>query len=321
MTMNTLPVFSGAQVKKAKLLLATQVASMMGRPFEEGDWSKVYCGAKGIPLADWSNLHIDVSYKGLGVEQKRLRVSLNGKPLRAICGTIQMHPSATRSIRIDNFEADADAVMKDVFRQYEELIRDRTERVKEQSPGARVDMRVGWLIWESTLSEFLYFEERMLPPDPRKYFAEWSSTPARGARKSSKSLWIYERSTKQKRYSVTTSAGIKVQPYFDIPPPSDPNLYYFRVQSEPVDDDTVIIWVAASTARALERQLGQLNKDNVSTTIIKLARDGVLKLLAVKPGEDLAVPISISLEAHRCLMTLKGAGDEHRAQLLLKALT
>ena len=48
---------------------------------------------------------------------------------------------------------------------------------------------------------------------------------------------MYEKITKQKRYSVTTSAGIKIQPYFDVPPPNDQNLYYFRVQSEPIDTD------------------------------------------------------------------------------------
>ena len=79
---------------------------------------------------------------------------------------------------------------------------------------------------------------------------EWNITPARGVRKASKSLWIYDSSTRQKRYSVTTSAGIKIQPYFDVPPPSDENLYYFRVQSEPLDSDTTLLWVASSTALA-----------------------------------------------------------------------
>ena len=51
-------------------------------------------------------------------------------------------------------------------------------------------MRIGWLLWKDTLEEFLYFEESMLKPTISDYYAEWNITPARGARKESKSLWI-----------------------------------------------------------------------------------------------------------------------------------
>lgn len=171
---------------------------MMGRKLEEGDWSNVYCKAKNIPNVGWSNLHIDVSYQGLGLEMKLLRIAdLNGKPLKSVCGETLMHPAATRSIRIDDTNADAQQVMEDVFAQYADLIQQRTERVRAAAPpGTPIDMRVGWLIWEDDLTEFLYFEEPMLPPDPSRYFAEWNTTPARGARKSSKSLWIYDKRTK-----------------------------------------------------------------------------------------------------------------------------
>lgn len=70
MQSKTLSAFSESEYKKARLYLATQVADMMGRKFEEGDWSKVYCAAKGIPLSPWSNLSIDVTYGNLGVEHK-----------------------------------------------------------------------------------------------------------------------------------------------------------------------------------------------------------------------------------------------------------
>jgi hypothetical protein len=106
--MPTLPAFTTDQAKRAKLLLATQVASMMGRKLEEGDWSSVYCKAKNIPDVGWSNLHIDVSYQGFGLEMKLLRIAdLNGKPLKSVCGETLMHPAATRSIRIDDISADA----------------------------------------------------------------------------------------------------------------------------------------------------------------------------------------------------------------------
>jgi hypothetical protein len=321
--MPTLSAFTPEQAKRAKIFLATQVASMMGRKLEEGDWSSVYCKAKSIPDVGWSNLHIDVSYQGFGLEMKLLRIAdLNGKPLKSVCGETLMHPAATRSIRIDDTSADAQAVMQDVFAQYADLIQQRTERVRAAAPkGATIDMRVGWLIWEDDLTEFLYFEEPMLPPDPSRYFAEWNVTPARGVRKPSKSLWIYDKKTKQKRYSVTTSAGIKIQPYFDVPPPSDENLYYFRVQSEPLDADTVLLWVASSTANALKERLGSLDRDTVSAAIAEVLARGVIPSAATNPEEDFAVPVPISVAVHTQLLAAwEAVSDEHRGQLLLKAL-
>lgn len=320
--MPTLKAFSKEEAQRAKVLLATQVASMMGRKLEEGDWTRVYCRAKAIPEAGWSNLYIDVSHNGLGVEMKLLRIAqLNGKPLKSVCGTTLMHPALTRSIRIENTRSAADAVMRDVFAQYAQLVRERTARVKGSSPGAAADMRIGWLIWEDTLTEFLYFEEPMVAPKAKDYHAQWNQTAARGARKSSKSLWIYSKRTNQKRYSVTTSAGVKIQPYFDVPPPSEASLYYFRVQSEPVGANTILLWVAASTALALEKQLGSLQRDVVSDAIMGVASRISAPDAAPKPDEDLAVPISISTEAHRKLLACwEAVSDEHRAQLLLKAL-
>lgn len=321
--MTTLAAFSEEEAKRAKIFLATQVASMMGRKLEEGDWSKAYCQAKEIPDVGWSNLHIDVSHNGFGLEMKLLRIpGLKGKPLKSFCGTTQMHPAATRSIRIDDTSLPANDVMRDVFNQYAELIRQRTARVQSAAPGVTPDMRTGWLIWEDNLTEFLYFEEPMIAPDPDNYFAEWNETPARGVRKASKSLWIYDKKNSQKRYSVTTSAGIKIQPYFDIPPPSDPNLYYFRVQSEQISADTVCLWVSSSTAGALRERLGSLERDVVSSAILEIIAGGVIPAEITNPDEDLAVQIPITTEAHSLLLTSwEAVSDEHRAQLLLKALS
>lgn len=233
-----------------------------------------------------------------------------------------MHPAATRSIRIDDTTLPADDVMRDVFRQYGELIDLRTAAVKKAGDGKSADMRVGWLIWEDLLSEFLYFEERMTKPDAQKYRAQWNVTPARGARKASKSLWIYDKETGQKRYSVTTSAGIKIQPYFDVPAPNDPNLYYFRVQSEPVGDGTILMWVAHSTARALEENIGPLTLDNVSQAVMTIVERIEAEGPAATVEVELAEPIPISLTAHqRLVAAVEGVSDEHRAQLLLRALS
>lgn len=319
----TLKAFTEQEFAKAKVLLATQVANMMGRKLEETDWNEVYCAAKDIPRSGWSNLNIDVNYSGLGVEQKLLRVSgLRERPIKSVCGTAMMHPAATRSIRIRNTELPAETVMRDVFRQYSDLIDIRTEKVRENSAGKEPDMRLGWLLWEDSLAEFLYFEEPLVAPLPDNYYAEWNETPPRGTRKGSKSLWIYEQGSNQKRYSVTTSAGIKIQPYFDVPAPSDENLYYFRVQSEPVDYDTVKLWVSSTTAKAIQRELGNLEKDNISNALIKTANRFSIEDAEISVREkDLAQPILISRKAFEIFKsTWKGISDEHRAQLFLKAL-
>lgn len=318
----TLKAFSDEEVQRAKLHLATQVANMMGRKLEEDDWNKVYCAAKGIPHKGWSNLNIDVSCGGLGVEQKLLRCSgLNGRPIKSVCGTTMMHPAATRSIRIDNIDRPANEVMRDVFQQYAELIEMRRKKVREESPDTEPDMRIGWLLWEDSLTEFLYFEQRLEAPDPDDYYAEWNETAPRGARKGSKSLWIFDRTTNQKRFSVTTSAGIKIQPYFDVPSPSDPNLYYFRVQSEPIGADSVQIWVSASTARAIRRILGNLDEAEVSKAVMEAAKVATAAESRL-PGEvELAQPIRLTRNAFEVFHSVwDGVSDEHRAQLFLESL-
>ena len=320
--MSTLQAFSLAERRRIKVLLAGKVATMMGRKFEEGDWSEVYCEAKDIPDSGWSNLHIDVDHMGLGVEFKMLRVTkLNGKPIKSVCGTTLMHPAATRSIRIEDIEADANEVMVDVFRQYSALIEGRTERVRERSQSGHADMRLGWLLWEDDLREFLYFEERMEKPDATAFYAEWNETGARGARKSSKSLWIFERATNKKRYSVTTSAGIKIQPYFDVPSPRDPNLVYIRTQSERRDDDTIILWITAGTAEQLRSRLGSLNKDAVSRAVVDAISDAATAGSGLVSNDQSAVPVEVSNDAFELLeKNLEAVSDEHRVQLLLKAL-
>ena len=320
--MNTVPAFSEEEAKRIKIFLAAKVASMMGRKIEEGDWSEVYCKAKNIPNDGWSNLHIDVNHKGLGVEFKMLRIpQLRGKPIKSVCGTSLMHPAATRSIRIDNVNLPAKDVMVDVLTQYASLIEARTERVRANSPDGSAEMHIGWLLWEDDLLEFLYFEELMAKPNPDDYYAGWNETAARGARKASKSLWIYEKATGKKRYSVTTSAGIKIQPYFDVPPPSDPNLAYFRVQSEPLDDDTIILWVTAATAAQLQERLGSIDKEVVSKAVFEAAQK--------ERGDDpvaiddlhTAVPIWVSKKAFDLLIrSWKAVNDDHRVQLLIQSL-
>ena len=320
--MTTLPTFTTEEERRAKLLLAAKVASMMGRKLEEGDWSEVYCNAKNIPEEGWSNLRVDVDHDGLGVEFKMLRVTqLRGRSIKDVCGTSRMHPAATRSIRIDNTDLPAGEVMTDVLTQYSELIEARTDRVRDNSPDGEADMRVGWLLWEDDLREFLYFEEPMEKPDPAEYTATWNETPARGARKASKSLWVFDKATGAKRFSITTSAGIKIQPYFDVPPPSDPNLVYLRVQSEPLDSDTIVLWVSSTTADQLRGVLGSIERQVVSDAISRASRMSAMSVPNETIDANLAVPIHVSKEAFDVLIEHWDAvSDEHRVQQLIGAL-
>lgn len=318
--MTTLPAFSVDERGKAKRLLASRVAQMMGRKFEEGDWSAVYCRAKGIPDQGWSNLHIDVVHDGLGVEHKMLCVG-EKRSLMSLAGTTLMHPAATRSIRIASTEIDANDAMRDVLGQYRQLIEQRAARVAEASSKGTADMRTGWVIWERSLTEFLYFEERMAPPDDGAYWAEWHETPARGVRKPSKNLWIYDTQTNKKRYSVTTNAGAKIQPYFDVPAPNDPNLVFFRVQGEEIAPGRVLIWVNASTARELHRLLGKLNTATVSDVILRAAALEIKAEAVERIDDDLAQAVEVTAEAYSILVTRwGGVSDEHRAQLLIETL-
>jgi hypothetical protein len=168
-----------------------------------------------------------------------------------------MHPAATRSIRVPTGKVSAERAMREIMRQYAELIEQRTQKVREQAPaGTSPDMRTGWLLWQETLRQFLYFEEPMRAPNADQYTAEWVESGG-GSRKSSRNLWIYEKATGKKRFSVTTSAGAKIQPYFDVPPPNDPNLCIFTVIGEVIMDGRVRCWLTRATWHDLEVVLGR----------------------------------------------------------------
>jgi hypothetical protein len=316
----TLEAFSRAEFANAHRFLASRVATMMGRKFEEGDWSYVYCSAKGIPDEGWSNLHIDVMHKALGVEHKMLCVR-SGKSIKEYCGTQLMHPAATRSIRIPSTEGDPTETAQEILQQYADLIEQRRQRVAENAPGEEPDMRTGWLLWQVDLVEFLYFEKEMLPPNPDDYWAEWHERRS-GNRKPSKNLWVYENETGIKRYSITTSAGAKIQPYFDVPPPNDPNLYYFCVQGEEVENGLIRVWVTPTTELILNNLLGSTDTDVVSEAIIGRAEE--VRALKEKrseyiKGTELAKPIYVTSQAYAALKkAFAGVSDEHMMQLFVQ---
>jgi hypothetical protein len=353
----TLPAFSPDQYQTARIYLATQVAEMMGRKFEEGDWSKVYCAAKGVPLRSWSNLSIDVTHGNLGVEQKMICRRAHQSILEA-CGTSIMHPAGTRAIRIPD-EEDPTAAARIVLQQYVELIENRTaivrivnnyhhgriadaaalaalralgmsqssaraalpsERHPVGSPDAPPDMRMGWLLWQESLREFLYFEQRMAKPNPQDFVAEWRGSGG-GRRKKSRNLWVYHKETKAKVYSITTEAGAKIQPYFTVPMPNDPNLYDFVVQGEDCGNGMVRVWLTQVTASLLREVVGDLKPQAIAAAVERADFQQVRQEASAHPFGTLAVEVLVPAATYARLQdAFKGVSDEHNFKQLLDVL-
>lgn len=316
--MSPLPAFTAAEVRRTRRLLAAHVAYMMGRKLEEADWSDVYCAAKGIPQQGWSNLNLDVMHGPLGLELKMLGRPAT-VPITRDCGTTLMHPALTRAIRIDSLDSDPNDVMQAVFRQYAELVTRRTASVAERNPGVAPDMRIGWLLWQTSLRQFLYFEQRMEAPDPGQFRAIWNQRGTTGSRLGSKNLWIYEVDTNKKRYSITTQAGIKIQPYFDVPAMDDPHVYIFTVQGEELEDGRVRMWATQETARGLERIIGSLDTQSVSEAILSADPGGGVS--EIRHESDLVREIIVSLSAYeRLAAEFEGVNDELKLRSLLAQL-
>jgi hypothetical protein len=213
--------------------------------------------------------------------------------------------------------------MREVLKQYGELIKARSQKVREQSASkADPDMRTGWLLWQESLRQFLYFEERMSPPNPQNFHAEWVKRISKGgARKPSTNLWIFDAKTGAKRYSVTSEAGAKIQPYFDAPPPSDPNLYIFTVIGEALETGHIRVWLTDATARELRRLLGSLDTETLSKAVIEVSQLVVERGVAQEAEREVGHPFSITLEAYQALEgAFAGVNDDHRFQLFAEQL-
>ncbi|MFP5520756.1 MAG: hypothetical protein ACLGGX_12700 [Bdellovibrionia bacterium] len=252
----------------------------------------------------------------LGVEHKMLCVK-SDQPIQNCCGTTLMHPAATRSIRIPD-EKDPTKAARNILAQYADLIEERQNLIKKSDPSGReADLRTGWFLWQESLSEFLYFEERMEAPVPKKYWAEWRESGG-GSRKASKNLWVYEEATGKKRFSITTQAGPKIQPYFDVPAPNDPALHKFIVQGELQPSGMVRVWLTRSTALFLNRILGSMSPEAIEEAIKKIqipAQSGEVE--RIEP----AIPVLISSSTYALLSSkVNGISDEHRFQLLVHSL-
>src|SRR5207249_12314574 len=115
---------------------------------------------------------------------------------------------------------------------------------------------------------------------------------------------------------LTTAAGAKIQPYFDVPPPNDANLYIFKVQGEEIADGIIRIWVGASTARELQHLVGSLTAERLMEVIASVASDPREVDGRAVPAREQAVSITLASESYGLLVaTFPGAvSDEHLAQ-------
>jgi len=331
---------------------------MMGRKFEENDWARVYCAAKGIPLGLWSNLNIDISYGNLGVEHKMISRKID-RPIMDACGTPIMHPAGTRSIRIP-VEEDPTKAARIVLQQYVEIVEQRTEivhivnqyhhdRLSKVDAIARLrsigmslssakaampirknpvgsaddppDMRIGWLLWQESLREFLYFEEPMIKPKPTDFIAEWRQSGG-GRRKKSRNLWVYNAETNSKVYSITTEAGAKIQPYFTVPLPKDPNLYHFVMQGEDCGNGLIRVWLTPVTASLLGEVVGELTPQTIAAAVEQANFEQKLQEEASPHSFGLpAVEVLISTGTYARLQEVfKGVSDEHNFRQLIEVL-
>lgn len=208
--------FSKEEVDSVQQMLGDLVRALRvvpgGGKVEERHWSHIYHAVRKAPTVGWSNLPMrDFRHGGLGVEMKLLK---RRSPLRDQ-GRRLMHPSATRRIEFDP-SLDAGVCKKQVLTQFADQISAFRERVAETAAEVTPDIRWGVFLWNPSLEEFLYFEEVMEEPDPDDFYADFVEVRHRG--RPTRSLYIFEKETGIKRYSVTMpERGAKIQPYFDIP--------------------------------------------------------------------------------------------------------
>jgi hypothetical protein len=243
------------------------------------------------------------------------------QPIQEHCGTDMMHPALTRRVSLPE-NGDANDAMRTVIAGYQKVLDERRTSAVAISDGKPVELRSGWLLYESSLTEFLYWEEPSANLNPKEHRAVWKERVARGegGRRSNKNLWIYNRATGRKVWSVTGGgSGTKIQPYFTVPAADDENLCYFRVQGEPVGGDSVRVWVTEPTARTLKDILGDLEPRRLSEAILKAA--ATAPTLAATEGHERVHELVILRTAYLALKEkFSGRSDEHCFQLLCKRL-
>jgi hypothetical protein len=160
----------------------------------------------------------------------------------------------------------------------------------------------------------------MTKPNPQDFVAEWHDSGG-GRRKPSRNLWVYHAETRVKVYSITTEAGAKIQPYFTVPLPGDPNLYHFVVQGEECGNGIVRVWLTRVTASLLQEVVGELNPETIAAAVARANFEN--RQVEQIPGAFgvLAVEVYVSIETYvRLQEVFGGVSDEHNFKQLLDVL-
>lgn len=152
-----------------------------------------------------------------------------------------------------------------------------------------------------------------------EFVGTWNERQTSGRRLPSRNLWIYRESTGVKEYSITTTAGAKVQPYFTVPPPNDPNLHHLHIQGETADSGLIRVWLTFETAQGLKSLLGDLSPVKVGKFVRDRSMDtGGETRPARVAFEPLAVEIFMPADCYQLLRSDEhGVSDEHAFRLLL----
>jgi hypothetical protein len=259
------PVFAFTQEEEAQVqsMLETLVRSLRivpgGGKIEEGYWSYIYHNVRHAPIPAWSNLTMrDFCHNGLGIEMKLLQ---RRSPARDQGGRL-MHPAATRTLYFDP-RLDAEICKVQILDQFNKRIAEFRQRVAEACTTRDPDIRWGILLWSPELDEFLYFEESLREINPHNFYAYFEDGTHRG--NPTRNLYIFEKATNIKRYSVTMpNKGAKLQPYFDIPLVGQ-GAYLFRVPNDGCEP----LWLKKETVAALEDEAAKQSQ-NVDELIISL---------------------------------------------------
>ena len=159
-------------------------------------------------------------------------------------------------------------------------------------------------------------------PNPRNFEAKWVKRVSKsGSRKPSTNLWIYDRKTGAKRYSVTTEAGAKIQPYFDVPPLTDPNVFIFTVIGEALDAGFVRVWLTDATTTRTKTPNRLVGPGDIKPTVIEASQKVAKSDIVEEAQKEIAHPFSITVEAYEALEgAFAGVSDEHRFQLLAEQI-
>lgn len=206
LSIKPLPVFSADQFDHLVGLWIRKLSQISITKLEEEHWTDVYCTALGIPQTGFSNVFgNDTEFGDRVIEMKCIRHETPFAPARI------MHPSLTRRVALWSKEDPVSVSLTRVIESYNNLI-ESTFRGKEP--------RWGILVYSPCLTQASYFEYPIQVLDISKLKAEYRSRPASDRRRSTTNMWVYQDDIKI--MSVTSpDAGMKIQPYFQIPSKSD----------------------------------------------------------------------------------------------------